>query len=103
METTEFTQLQEQLERIEKNLLLQKEVLNLEEVARYTGISKSQLYKLTSSKRIPHYCPTGRFLYFNRKEVEEWLQQNRVTPINEIKEDAENYCVRKRMNEQFNM
>lgn len=96
MDEAIIKQFQEQLDRIETKVLLQKEVLTLEEVAIYTGISKSHLYKLTGSRRIPHYCPTGKFLYFNREEVEEWLQQNRITPTDEIKEEAENYCLRNR-------
>lgn len=87
-------ELGEQLNRIEEATLLQKEVLTFDEAARYTGICKSTLYKYTAEKRIPHYCPTGRFLFFNRKELEEWLQSNRVTPSYEIREEAEKYCTR---------
>jgi len=36
-----------------------KEVLTSEEAAKYMGISKSYLYKLTMRQQIPHYKPMG--------------------------------------------
>ena len=54
-----------------------KEVLTSDEAAAYMGVSKSYLYKLTMRKQIPHYKPMGKMCYFNRAELEEWLQQNR--------------------------
>ncbi|MDE6339401.1 MAG: helix-turn-helix domain-containing protein [Muribaculaceae bacterium] len=65
---------------IEKTLFCTKEVLTADEVARYMGISKSYLYKLTMKCEIPHYKPMGKMVYFNRKEIETWLQTNRCPP-----------------------
>lgn len=56
----------------------QKEVLTSDEAARYMGISKSYLYKLTMKQEIPHYKPMGKMVYFNRVELENWLQSNRI-------------------------
>lgn len=56
----------------------QKEVLTSDEAARYMGISKSYLYKLTMRQQIPHYKPMGKMCYFNREELESWLQSNRI-------------------------
>ena len=72
-----------------------KEVLTSDEVAAYMGISKSHLYKLTMRQEIPHYKPTGKLCYFNRKEVEQWLQSNRVATCTEIDQRAQDYCMRK--------
>ncbi|MDE6754805.1 MAG: helix-turn-helix domain-containing protein [Muribaculaceae bacterium] len=69
---------------IDKTLFCTKEVLTAEETARYMGISKSYLYKLTMRGEIPHYKPMGKMVYFNRAEVEEWLQQNRCATATEI-------------------
>lgn len=69
-----------------------KEVLTSDEVARYMGISKSYLYKLTMRGEIPHYKPMGKMCYFNRTELEEWLQRNRVATAQEITERANTYC-----------
>jgi excisionase family DNA binding protein len=61
-----------------------KTVLTFDEVAEYTGLSRSYLYKLTSSGQIPHFKPRSKMLYFNRLELEEWLQQGRVKTSDEI-------------------
>ena len=36
-----------------------KEVLTSDEAAKYMGVSKSYLYKLTMRQQIPHYKPSG--------------------------------------------
>lgn len=72
-----------------------KEVLTSDEAARYLGISKSYLYKLTMGQKIPHYKPMGKMCYFNRVELESWLQSNRVATADEIAEQAQTYCMKK--------
>lgn len=73
----------------------QKEVLTSDEAARYLGISKSYLYKLTMRQQIPHYKPMGKMCYFNRKELESWLQSNRIATGDEISQQAQTYCMKK--------
>jgi len=83
-----------QLDRIERNTLLSaKNVLTFEDVALLTGLSKSYLYKATSSHEIPHYKPGGKMLYFDRIEVENWLKRNRVATKQELEQDATSYVV----------
>ena len=72
-----------------------KEVLTSEEVANYMGVSMSCLYKLTSRREIPHYKPTGKLCYFNRVEVEQWLQSNRVATGVELEQKAQAFCMKK--------
>ena len=80
------------LEKIERySMLGAKNVLSFDDVALLTGLSKSYLYKLTSSGKIPHYKPSGKMIYFDRKELENWMRQNRVTSTDEIDEMADNY------------
>ena len=81
----------ERLTKIENLLLSQKSVLNLDEVAEFTGLSKSHLYKLTSTGKIPHYKPNGKFIFFDRAEIEKWLLRNRVKTIDEIDAEASTY------------
>ena len=78
-----------------RTLFATKEVLNSEETALYLGISKSYLYKLTMRREIPHYKPLGKMCYFNRRELEAWLQSGRVATTTEINEQAAGYCNRK--------
>ena len=72
-----------------------KEVLTSDEAARYLGISKSYLYKLTMGQKIPHYKPMGKLCYFNRMELESWLQSNRIATEDEISQQAQTYCMKK--------
>lgn len=72
-----------------------KEVLTSDEAARYMGISKSYLYKLTMNRQIPHYKPMGKMVYFNRLELEQWLQSNRCATDVELSQQAQSYCMRK--------
>lgn len=72
-----------------------KEVLTSDEAARYMGVSKSYLYKLTMRQQIPHFKPMGKMCYFNRQELEQWLQSNRVATATEIEQQAQAYCMKK--------
>ena len=71
-----------------------KEVLTSDEAARYMGISKSYLYKLTMRQQIPHYKPNGKMCYFNREELEAWLQNNRISTTEEINSRANAYYMK---------
>ena len=87
----------EKLEKLEQRIgeqnLLMKEVLNFNDACNYLDISASHLYKLTSQKSIPHFCPQGKKLYFNRAELDEWLQRNRQSSTDEIETMAANYLL----------
>ena len=81
------------LQNIEELLLTQKTVLKLDEVTLLTGLSKSYLYKLTSTGGIPCYKPQGKHIYFKKTEVEDWLLQNRKSTTVEIDEMANNHII----------
>lgn len=72
-------------------LFCTKEVLTSTEAAKYMGVSKSYLYKLTMRGEIPHYKPNGKMCYFNRAELEAWLQNNRCSTNAEINDRAQIY------------
>ena len=71
-----------------------KEMMTFAEAAAYMGVSKSYLYKLTHLRKIPHYKPTGKLVYFKRAEVNEWLQGVRVATEGELNEKAAAYCMK---------
>ena len=87
------TELDERLSRIENMLLSQKTVLNFEEASVYTGLSKSHLYKLTSTGGVPCYKPTGKKLYFDKEELDEWMLRNKKLSQDEIDDKAENFLM----------
>jgi excisionase family DNA binding protein len=76
------------MEILTKAVLSNKQTLNLEEAAAFTGLATSYLYKLTSTQEIPHYKPRGKMLYFDRSELETWLRQGKVKSITEIDREA---------------
>lgn len=89
-------EIKEQLNRIEKNALLAaKNVLDTDDVAALTGISKSYIYKLMCRKEIPYYKPSGKYCYFDRKEIEDWQKQNRVITIAEAEQQAVRHIIKK--------
>ena len=85
----------ERLANIETMLLSNKTVLTFEEAALYTGLSKSYLYKLTSTGGIPCYKPSGKILYFNKPELDEWMLQNRKATTSELGAKADTYLALK--------
>ena len=67
-----------------------KEVLTSDECAKYLGVSKSCLYKWTMTRQIPHFkSPKGKICFFNRQEVEAWMQSNRVATDAELEAQAQ--------------
>lgn len=74
--------------------LLKKDVLNFNETCQYLNVSQSHLYKLTSTKQVPHFCPQGKKLYFKRTELDIWLQRNRQSSTEDIETQATNYLIK---------
>ena len=79
---------------IREQNILHKDFLTLEELTIYLGQSKSSIYKLTSKKLIPFYSPGGKKLYFKRSEIDSWIYESKVTPIDEVENEVENYISR---------
>lgn len=86
-----ITELKAQLDRIERGSYAQKNVLTFEEVVTYTGLSRSYLYKLTSTGRVPHYKPGGKMIYFERLQIDNWLLQNPIKTAAQIEAEATSY------------
>jgi excisionase family DNA binding protein len=73
-----LSEIETRQQKIETLLLSQKPVLNFEELADYTGFSKSFLYKLSMDNTIPGaYKPTGKQWFFERKAIDAWLLTNK--------------------------
>lgn len=69
-------------------ILENKEVLNFDEFCTYTGFSKSFAYKLTHQKKIAHFKPSGKMIFFKLADVKRWLLTNRVSTKAEIESQA---------------
>jgi excisionase family DNA binding protein len=80
----------DRLKNIENLLSISKTVLNIDEVSNLTGLSKSTIYKLTSTNQIPHY-KQSKHLFFDRVETEGWLKSHRIKTAEEIDREASTY------------
>ena len=65
--------------------LLKKDIMDLEECALYTGLSKSYLYKMTALHEVPHFKPGGKKIFFKKEDIDAWLMRNRVKTEDEIR------------------
>jgi len=91
------TKVLEKLSKIESLYQQQPEqILSFNETCSFLGYSKSYLYKLTHARRIPHYKPNGKKLYFKRTDLEAWLLRNRVKTADEIEQESNDYVVKKK-------
>lgn len=68
----------ERLKSIEETLYTTKDILNMKEVCQYLDISQSLLYKLTCSGEIPHFKPRGKMIFFEKKELIEWIKKSNL-------------------------
>lgn len=100
VQTSKNSNMSEELKKVAdlitaNTIFCTKEVLTSDEAAKYMGVSKSYIYKLTMRQAIPHYKPMGKMCYFKRAELEDWLQSNRVATTAEISQQAQSYCMKK--------
>lgn len=49
-----------------------QDLLDLDAAARFLGLKKSYLYRLTSTRQIPFYKYGGRLIMFDRAALESW-------------------------------
>lgn len=89
----EQQQTEERIDALEGIFLCQKEIFNFEEAASYLNMSRSTLYKLTSSKSIPHYKP-NRFVFFEKAELDKWIRDHRVMTVDEMDAAVQSYCTK---------
>lgn len=74
---------------IAEHVSVNKDILPFDEAVRYLHVSKSTLYKLTSSKKICFYRPYGsKLIYFRKEELDKWMLKTRESSVDEIKENA---------------
>lgn len=86
----------DRLVRIESLCRQNKETMTIDDVAIYTGLSKSTLYKHTSLNTIPYYSPSGKKIYFIKREIDDWLTTNRSATNEELIAQAELYANNRR-------
>jgi excisionase family DNA binding protein len=102
MEKLTFEQLPEAIaellstmKRIEDLLLKngiadEEEILNIEQACSYMNLSKSAMYKKTTTGEIPH-IKYGKYLRFEKKALKEVMLQYRIKSNAQIEQEAINY------------
>ncbi|WP_048920711.1 helix-turn-helix domain-containing protein [Rufibacter radiotolerans] len=70
-----------------KNSAESDKPLNAMEAAEFLGIPKNTLYALTSRREITH-CKRGKQLFFQKKDLLDWLEAGRQRTVAEIQLDT---------------
>ncbi len=89
------------LNRIEKQLdalsevagLEQKDIWTIKEAAAYTGLSTATLAEMARTHEISA-CKNGKTWYFNRYDVKNWMQRNRMASDDELLGKAAIHCMK---------
>ena len=72
----------------EKTSEPQKTYISLKELAEYTGISLSTIYKYSSSGRIPVYKPFGKQVFVKVEEISQIFEDSRSSSNAELESKA---------------
>ena len=67
--------------------------LTIPEAAKFLNLSQSHIYKLTSERKIPHFKPSGKKIYFDKSELIQWLKRKPARTREETEEKASSYIV----------
>jgi len=81
---------------LENQNIQQKAILSFQEALAYLDVSKSFLYKLTSSNSITFFKPSGKLIYFKKSDLDQWVLQNEFQQSSSLEQDLNNYLNRKR-------
>ncbi|WP_053977204.1 helix-turn-helix domain-containing protein [Mangrovimonas xylaniphaga] len=68
-------------------------IMNIEQVADYISLSKHTVYGLVHKREIPHF-KKGKRLYFDKKNINEWLLEGKVSTRKDIEEKVDEYLFR---------
>jgi len=61
--------------------MIQKRLINADEASQMIDVRRDTLYRWVSQRRIP-YVKVGRSTKFDVEQIEEWIKERTVKPIN---------------------
>jgi len=70
-----------------------KDTLTTEECAMLTGFTEQTIRTYACKRLIPHYKKGGR-LVFSKRQIEDWMQSERVNTVDDIESIADSYLRR---------
>lgn len=68
-----------------------KYMLDIAQLCEITGWKKGYVYNLISQRRITHYKPFGKKVYFKKEDIERFID---MTPILSVEDAANNVAKR---------
>jgi excisionase family DNA binding protein len=60
-----------------QSISIQRRLLDIRDIAAYTGLSRHNLYTMVSQRRIP-FVKIGRLTKFDRFEIDRWIASHSV-------------------------
>jgi excisionase family DNA binding protein len=73
------------------SLIGQKEVLDIDEAAILTGLSRQALYTMCRNRNIPYYkSKGGKKSYFKKSELTDWMLHTKVSTADTIEAESRN-------------
>ncbi len=83
---------------INQVLTAERPWLNVNEFSMYTGYKKSYVYKLVHERAVPYHKRTGgKFLCFDKNEIDTWMMNNRMATKDELVSYAAGFVARNRV------
>lgn len=87
MTTNKYLRLLETiLQKLDESNRRHKQILNVDDLAAYTGLSKSYIYALCKRRLIPYYKPVGGKNFFKRSEIDKFLLGKPMPTLEQLKE-----------------
>lgn len=78
-------EIERRLKQVEQvAILAAKEVLSVKDVSALTGFKESYIRKLVEESKLPYYRPTGKKIFFEKKDIYSFLRTNRVPSTSEL-------------------
>ncbi|MBW8522156.1 helix-turn-helix domain-containing protein [Chryseobacterium chendengshani] len=78
------------------NLEFLRNIMTVKQLSLYTGLSEKHIYKLIFNRKIPHYKPGGKVIYFKKEDVDDYLFKNRISSNDEIETEASKFLLKKK-------
>ena len=74
---------EKRLKALEAAVIANKDYLDVGEAAKYLGVSKAEIYYLTSKKKLPYFCPGGKKVYIYKQELNHYISSGHVESVEE--------------------
>lgn len=68
--------------------------LSFDEAAAYLHLSRSSLYKMTSSGKIAHFKPGGKKIFFLQSDLNSYIMKNRIKSSEELEKEVDKFILK---------